>query len=154
MQIASGKRMDTLKSLVEPVLESFGLELLEMRFVPRSKRSLLQLTIDRMDAPVSITDCEDVSRQFSRVLDVEDPIGGSYNLEVSSPGFKRLLRIPRDLPRFVGHRVRITLAEPLENRKVWIGILKSTDDPLRIDKTEIGLLKIPFQIINKANLDD
>ncbi len=139
---------------IQSVLESMGLELLEIRFIPRRRRALLQITIDRMDANVSISDCERVSRAVSRFLDVEDPIAGSYSLEVSSPGFKRILRIPRDLPRFQDRRIRLSLKEPVNGKQVWIGILKSATEPLRLDQTDIGALEIPFSLIDKANLDE
>jgi len=146
--------LDAISALAQPVLESEGLELLEIRLVHRKRRSSLQLTIDRLDGAVSIQDCETVSRRLSRILDVEDPIPGSYNLEVSSPGFKRLIRIPGDLPRFVGHRVRLQLSEPVNDRKVWIGILTAATDPIRLDKTDAGSMEFPYGVITRANLDE
>ena len=131
-----------------------GLELLELKFIPRKNSSLLRITIDSMSDSVKLKDCEAVSRQISRLLDVEDPIPGSYQLEVSSPGFKRLLRIPKDLPRFIGHRVRIKLQEPLQGKSVWIGILDSPDDPIKLGQTEIGQILIPFRLVKQANLNE
>jgi ribosome maturation factor RimP len=152
--MVSKENLEIVSRLAEPILMSLGLELLELKYIPRRHRSLLQFTIDKMDGFVSVADCENFNRHLSRILDVEDPIPSSYSLEVSSPGFKRLIRIPKDLDRFIEHRIRITLLEPLSTRKVWIGILKSTSDPLVLSDTEIGSIEIPFIIIDKANLDE
>ncbi|MBN1552871.1 ribosome maturation factor RimP [bacterium] len=143
-----------IRSLIESICEEFRLELLELVYVPRRRRSLLRVTIDNPEGNVTLKDCEDVSRRVSRILDVEDPIPGSYQLEVSSPGFKRLLRIPKDLSRFPNQRVRIQLVEPLEGRTVWQGVLHEVGDPLVLSGTDKGEIKIPHELIQKANLDE
>lgn len=143
-----------LKALVEPLLAAMNLELLEFQFVPHKFRSQVRITIDRLDRNVSVDDCQLASRSISRTLDLEDPIAGSFNLEVSSPGFKRLLRVPKDLPRFIDHRIRVALAQPQDGRKVWIGVLTSVSDSLVLSKTEIGDLTIPLGLIAHAHLDE
>ncbi|HSW49223.1 MAG TPA: ribosome maturation factor RimP, partial [Bryobacteraceae bacterium] len=84
---------------------------------------LLRITIDK---PTGVThaDCELVSQQVGTILDVEDVMpGGSYTLEVSSPGVERKLLRPEDYIRFQGKRAKITLTEPVENRRHWEGAL-------------------------------
>jgi ribosome maturation factor RimP len=146
--------VDRIRHVIEPVCTDLGLELLEICCVPRKKRSLVRIIIDSETAPITLDDCAKVSRNVSRIMDLEDPITNSYQLEVSSPGFKRLLRVPKDLGRFVDHKVRVKLKEPLHGRSTWIGILSSPADPVLIDKTEIGPVEIPYRLIQKANLDD
>ncbi len=140
--------------LAEPVAQSLNLEILEIRLVKLHKRHELRIVLDKIDNPVSISDCADFSRNLSRLLDVEDPIAGHYSIEVSSPGFKRLIRIPKDLIRFQNHRVKVRLEEPLEGRAVWLGILQNADDPLVIKTDETGDVTIPFQIIKQLNLHE
>jgi ribosome maturation factor RimP len=139
--------------LVEQVCRDIGVELLDIKYVPGRRRGKLCLTIDKESGSISIDECEAVSRRLSRLLDVEDPIPGAYQLEVSSPGFKRILRVPKDLPRFTGHRVRVKLTENIRAQKVWNGVLIDVADPLHLE-TEIGTLEIPLRLIHKANLDD
>ncbi len=147
-------QIQKLKAIVEPALEELNLELLELQYVPHKRRSQLRITIDRLDRAVSIDDCQTASRHVAQRLDLEDPIMGSYNLEVSSPGFKRILRVPKDLPRFIGHRIRLSLGDALNGRKVWIGMLTSVSDSLVLAQTEAGEMTIPLSSIARAHLDD
>ncbi|MGB3974981.1 MAG: ribosome maturation factor RimP [bacterium] len=140
--------------LAEPVAQSLSLEILEIRIVKLHKRVDLRIVLDKIDNPVSISDCAEFSRKLSRLLDVEDPIAGPYSLEVSSPGFKRLIRVPKDLIRFQNRRVKVRLEEPLEGRTVWLGILQNAVDPLVIETDEAGSVTIPFQIIQQLNLHE
>lgn len=139
--------------LVHQVCQDLGVEVIEIRFVPGRHRGMLRLTIDRESEPVTLGDCEDFSRRLARLLDVNDPIPGSYQLEVSSPGFKRLLRVPKDLHRFTKHRIRVVLSGTVRDRKVWAGLLLNASDPMQIE-TDVGQVEIPFGLIQKANLDD
>ncbi len=147
-------QMLKIKEIVDEVCRDTDLDLLDILYIPGKRRGRLRIIIDNETSPVSLSDCERVSRKVSRLLDVEDPISGAYQLEVSSPGFKRLLRIPKDIPRFLQHRIRVKLNTPLEGRKTWIGVLHSADDPLILKTDEIGEIQIPHRIILKANLDD
>jgi ribosome maturation factor RimP len=73
---------------------------------------------------VTLADCEFISENVGTILDMEDVIPGeSYKLEVSSPGVERKLTKPRDFERFIGHKVKIGLREPIENQRHWMGTL-------------------------------
>jgi len=145
--------LETTTPLAEQACCEIGVELLEIQYVPGRRKGKLRLTIDKESSSVSVGDCAEVSRRVSRLIDVESSISESYNLEVSSPGFKRKLRIPKDLNRFIGHNVRIKLSDTLYERKIWAGILKSTSDPLSL-LTDKGTIEIPHKKIEKANLND
>lgn len=144
----------TITSLSETISESLGMEILEIRFVPQRKRSEVRIVLDRLDRPVNITDCTEFSRKLSRILDVEDPIEDPYVLHVSSPGFKRLIRIPVDLPRFLNHRVKVRLTEPVLDQKVWTGNLLSDSDPFKLNTEEKGELEIAFDNVVQINLHE
>jgi ribosome maturation factor RimP len=143
-----------LNQTAQRVIGDMGLELLEFRLLRDKRGNLLRLVIDRPDTPVSVHDCESVSRRLSTVLDFEDPIPGAYTIEVSSPGFKRLIRIPKDLDRFLQHRIRLKLKNPIQGRSVWIGMLIYCTEEIILDKTEIGQIALQFDNIEQANLDD
>jgi ribosome maturation factor RimP len=91
-------------------------------------RKTLQVMLDRVDGKnISVNDCEQASRQISAVMDVDDPIEGAYNLEVSSPGIDRPLTREKDFERFSGYDAKIALIMPQDGRKRFSGVLKGVD---------------------------
>lgn len=111
--------MADLYALVEQSVAGLGVELVD---VERAAQGLLRVTIDREDG-VRIEDCEAVSRQLSRVFEVENI--DYRRLEVGSPGTDRPLRRAADFVRFAGERAEIKLREPLSGRKTYAGILRA-----------------------------
>jgi len=98
-----------LDALATRTSRSFGCELFEVEHHLTGRRWLLRVTLDRLDGPVTIQDCENVSRQLSAQLDVEDLVPHAFDLEVSSPGVERPLRKPADYERFRGKEARLVL---------------------------------------------
>jgi ribosome maturation factor RimP len=143
-----------ISALAESVAHSMGMEILEVRCVKLHRKDEVRIVLDKTENPVSISDCTEFSRNLSRLMDVEDPIAGPYSIEVSSPGFRRLIRIPGDLSRFQNHRVKVRLNEPLGGRTVWLGILRNDTDPLMICTEEAGAIDIPFRSIRQLNLHE
>ena len=93
--------VDKITQMVQPIAQESSLELVEVELRPSGKRWLLRVYIDR-EGGVTIADCERVSRELSRTLDVEDVIDHPYALEVSSPGLTRPLKKKTDFERFRG----------------------------------------------------
>lgn len=96
----------------------------ELVDVERAPLGLLRVTIDRADG-VRIEDCEQVSKQLSRVFEVENI--DYRRLEVGSPGVDRPLKSIADFQRFSGQRVEIKLRHAIDNRKVFSGMLHASD---------------------------
>jgi ribosome maturation factor RimP len=145
-----------LTELVEPVVEAMGYELWACEYLPRRRRALLRVYIDRRDG-VTLDDCGRVSHQLSGVLEVEDAIGAPYVLEVSSPGLDRLLLKADHFERFAGHRVKIKLKWLVEGRRNFSArLLGIEDDRVLIDEEETSQKKtsyaIPFTAIERARL--
>ena len=114
---------DRLTSLARGVVEPMGYELVGVEYFQRSARSsLLRVYIDHQRG-ITLDDCTAVSHQLSGVLDVEDPLPGNYDLEVSSPGLDRLLFSEEQIRRFRGHRARIRLAVKLDGQRNFEGVL-------------------------------
>ncbi len=108
--------------LIEPVLENMGLQIVRIRMISAARRTL-QVMAERPNGTMSIDDCERVSRAISPILDVEDPIPGSYELEVSSPGIDRPLVRPADFSAWTGHEAKVEMLEPQSGRKRFRGVL-------------------------------
>jgi ribosome maturation factor RimP len=147
---------ERLIALIEPLVGRLGYELVELEQSSGRGSAVVRLFIDRPDgAPgsgVGLEDCERVSREVSAVLDVEDPIPTAYTLEVSSPGFDRVLRTPAHFARFVGSRVLVELVAPREGRRRYTGTLLSADGggiALEVDGQRVAMR---FAEIGKARL--
>lgn len=135
-----------LQALIEPTLVGMGYELVMLE---RIGRGLLRVYIDQ-PAGVGLDDCEKVSRQLSRLFEVE---GIDYDrLEVSSPGLDRPLVKAADFSRFAGQRAQLKLREPVENRKKWIGVLAGLEGDAVVLDTEAGRKSFPRESVESARL--
>ena len=112
--------------IVGPVLEGLGFRLVRVR-VSGGSPPTLQIMAERPDGSFGIDECEAASRAISPVLDVEDPISGAYNLEMSSPGIDRPLVRLSDFQRWAGHDAKIEMAVPHEGRKRFRGFLAGVE---------------------------
>lgn len=154
--------MADLYALTEQALAGMDVELVE---VERAALGLLRVTIDRPEG-VRIEDCERVTRQLSRVFEVENI--DYRRLEVGSPGVDRPLRNEADLRRFAGERVEIKLREAVDSRKVFSGKLLAEaaaaegQEPagastfgleFEAKKGEVQVLSFTFEDIERAKLD-
>ncbi|HYL02734.1 MAG TPA: ribosome maturation factor RimP [Steroidobacteraceae bacterium] len=147
----TGILRERLTALIEPLLTGLGYELVELEYGSGRGHGQLRVFIDSA-AGVGVGDCERVSREISALLDVEDPIPGAYTLEVSSPGFDRLLRTPAHFERFVGSRVFVELKEPRDGRRRYTGELLAADDGgirLAVDHQQVA---VAYGEIGKARL--
>jgi len=119
-------------ALAEPVLENLGYRLVRVRMTGQDG-GILQIMAERPDGTFLIDDCEKASRAISPVLDVEDPVSGSYMLEVSSPGIDRPLVRPEDFERWAGHEAKIEMLQPIDGRRRFRGVLEGfTDGEVRL----------------------
>lgn len=147
------RQNNDLLELLEPAIRGLGYELLGIDYVNRGRNSLLRIYIDN-ESGISLLDCEKVSEQVSGILDVNDPIRGSYNLEVSSPGFDRPLFTLEQFRRYIGHGVRLQLQKKIDDRRRISGVIRSVSD----DSVEILADGNSYQIdaknIYKARLTE
>jgi ribosome maturation factor RimP len=113
--------------LLEPVVSRMGCELVGVETATQGRRQILRVYIDKSGG-VTLEDCRRVSGQVSALLDVEDPISGAYDLEVSSPGIDRPLFTREQLARFVGHRARIRTESAVAGRRNFTGVIEGVSD--------------------------
>lgn len=143
-----------IEELISPSLAAMGYELVRAQLSGR-ERPVLQVMIERADrGPLTVDACAEVSRAVSAILDVEDPIRGSYRLEVSSPGIDRPLVRLSDYDRFAGHVAKVELAAPRDGRRRFRGRLLGTDDGhVRLVEDESKEpVELPFEAIRSAKL--
>jgi ribosome maturation factor RimP len=118
-------RAARVAALAEPVLASLGYRLVRVR-ISAFAGATVQIMAERPDGTMAIEDCEAVSRALSPVLDVTDPVEGSYRLEVSSPGIDRPLVRRSDFDRYAGNVAQVEMAVPIDGRKRFRGELLGT----------------------------
>jgi ribosome maturation factor RimP len=146
---------DALMRLLEPPIEALGFELVDLELAQSGRSGVLRIFIDRSlasGASVTVDDCATVSHAVSEVLEVEDPIKGNYTLEVSSPGFDRILRKRAHFERFVGERIFAELKLPLDGRRRFVGTLKSIGNDSILVEVDGRSYELPFERIQKARL--
>jgi ribosome maturation factor RimP len=147
---------DALMRLLEPPIEAMDYELVDLEFARQGRGGVLRIYIDRraVDAQLSITvdDCASVSHAVSQILETQDPIKGHYTLEVSSPGFDRILRTKAHFERFLGERVFAELKLPQDGRRRFVGVLKSVADDTIVVEVDGRSYSLPLDRIQKARL--
>jgi ribosome maturation factor RimP len=161
-----------VREIADRVAASSGLSVVDIEFLGSGKQRMLRVYIDRLGAVPSVghpdgvthEDCSAFSREFGTIVEVEDAVpGGSYVLEVSSPGLDRRLKTAADFERFRGHRVKLTTREPVNNNRHFEGRLESFESgKLLLDLTEArrkmrpkdGSASVEIELANveKANL--
>jgi ribosome maturation factor RimP len=151
----AGAVRDKLLGLLEPLVEQLGYELVDIEWASAPRSGLLRIYLDLpagREGHIGIEDCEKVSREVSALLDVEDPLPGAYTLEVSSPGFDRVLRKPSHFRRFVGERVWLELQLPRDGRRRFTGTLvRATDTGVELE-VDGQPVEVVFTDIGKARL--
>jgi len=136
----------------EAVAQDEIVELVDVEVSPEGPRQVIRVFIDR-EGGARLGDCQSFSRKLGAILDVEDPVGGPYTLEVSTPGVNRRLKQPKHFAAFRGRRVRVSLSAPVEGSRNFRGILLGSDEE-GIDLDRDGkTFRLPYRLMRKANLD-
>ncbi len=145
--------MADLETLLEPLIDDLGYEVVRFQFNTGGGRAHLQLMVDPKDGgAMGLDDCAQLSREISAVLDVEDPIAGAFTLEVSSPGTDRPLTRLKDFARYVGFDAKFETLEPLAGQKRYRGELAGVRGQTIAFVSDQGLGKLEFSQLAKAKL--
>lgn len=142
--------------LIEPALSGSGFRLVRVAVSGREGKTL-QIMAERPDGTLTIADCEAISKEISPLLDVHDPIAGSYHLEVSSPGIDRPLVRPSDFEVWSGYEAKIEVKQPIDGRKRFRGMLEGFENGevrIEVDLGEAGrnVIGIPMALVGEARL--
>ncbi|CAK8724227.1 ribosome maturation factor RimP [Candidatus Electrothrix aarhusensis] len=144
-----------VENFATPLLDEMGLELVEVQFRQESGW-VLRLFIDRNEG-LNVDDCASVSRQVATYLEVEDIIRHAYTLEVSSPGAERPLKRLEEFIRFSGKKIRVKLNDPVDNQRVFCGILTGVNEEknsitLAVDGSDAKQMVIDLRAVARARL--
>jgi ribosome maturation factor RimP len=143
-----------LERMIEPEIKTLGYELVRLMMIGGASDPTLQVMAERADTrQLDIVDCERISRRLSEMLDLADPIEGSYRLEVSSPGIDRPLTRLRDFADWSSHEARVTLAAPRDGRKQFTGELLGLEgQTVKLRAKDSEIYDLPFADIASAKL--
>ncbi|MCA1778532.1 MAG: ribosome maturation factor RimP [Xanthomonadaceae bacterium] len=141
-----------LDALLRPAIEALGYEFVGLEYVPNPKNRLVRIYIDRTPEGVTVDDCVEVSHEVSAVLELEDPVAGTYSLEVSSPGVDRPLFSLDQFRRFVGERAVVHLYTPLENRRKLDGVIVAVEEDRVALEIDGQIYRVGEQHIRRAHL--
>ena len=156
--MAGSDPIQLVEKLLQPILDTMGLELVDLEFKKVGHSYVLRIFIDNPDG-VNLDHCAEVSRELSVLLDVEDCIPGHYTLEVSSPGLNRPLKKEQDFLRYQGRLAVVKTAELLQDengspRKTFLGTIEGVDEDFVVLHLKEGpLARIPHDKIAKAHLE-
>jgi len=120
--------LEKVREIADRVAQSSGVEVVDLELQGGGKARMLRIYIDK-PAGVTHEDCSNFSREVGTIFDAEDAVpGGSYLLEVSSPGLDRRLSKPEDYQRFAGSLVKLMTRDPVNGNRHFEGRLKAFHD--------------------------
>ncbi len=145
-------RAAEVERLIAPAVDAMGFDIVQV-LLTGSRRLCLQIMAERKDGGgMAVEDCVALSRTAAAILEVENPVSGAFELEVSSPGIDRPLTRLGDFERFAGLEAKIETILPFDGRRRWKGYLLGVKDETVLLKTEIGEIALPFAAIARAKL--
>ena len=152
--------IDHIREIAERVAAPRGLVIWDIQSRREASGHVVRVFIDRPgpsatpEESVSIEDCEQVNREMSTILDVEDPLPFTYTLEVSSPGLDRPLRGIEDYRRFAGRYAKVVVRQAVDNQKAFEGHLRGVDgEHVLLEAPNGRLHRLPYQLVTRGRLE-
>jgi ribosome maturation factor RimP len=152
--------LEQVRAIAERVAASRGLEIWDIQSRREATGHVVRVFIDRPgpaatpEESVSIEDCEQVNREISTILDVEDPLPFAYTLEVSSPGLDRPLRSAGDYQRFAGRLAKVVVSEAVDNQKAFEGHLRGVEgNDVLLEAPNGRVHRLPLRAITRGRLE-
>lgn len=148
------ERLTALEERIAPTLDSMGFEVVRVGLSTAGGRKTLQVMADRRDGSlITVDECEVISQALSAIFDVEEPITGTYDLEVSSAGIDRPLTRLKDFKAYVGFEAKVETKLPINGRRRFKGALKGVVENdqvvMSVDDAEV---RLAFADIGQAKL--
>ncbi len=140
-----------LEKIIRPAVEATGFEFWGLEYLAQGKHSVLRVYIDHADG-IDVDNCAEVSHQVSGVLDLENPIQGYYNLEVSSPGMDRPLFTEEQFARYQGEEAELRVSVAINGRRKFKGTIAQVENGVISLLVDGESFEIPCQQVEKAHL--
>lgn len=140
-----------ITELIKPMILSMGYELWGLNIGQQNNTLKFTLYIDSENG-INIDDCEKVSNQVTHLLDTEEVFESEYILEVSSPGFDRILITKEHFNKYLKEKVKVKLKWLVNNRKNIKGTIKSVTDDYVIINDDNESYEIKYDSIDSARL--
>jgi ribosome maturation factor RimP len=148
----NGSIEESIRRIATEAAAASDVEFVHSEVVGSKRNMTVRVYIDKPGG-VTLEDCSVVSKRMEAVLDADDLIPSAYLLEVSSPGLERELYSAADFEKFIGQRVKVKLANAIDNQKVFIGRIAAVEDgEIVIEEKTRGTIKFPHSEVTKANL--
>lgn len=144
--------LEDVRRIAQPVLDSQGLELVDLEYQRDAQGWVLRVYIDRPGG-ITVEECAEVNRELGMLLEIQDLIPNPYVLEVSSPGLTRPLKKPEDYHKYSNRLIKVKTFAALEGRKNFKGTLLSLEGETVRLEVEGKVYEIPLSGIAKANLE-
>ena len=142
--------IDKLREIIEPILQKEEIELVEIIYRREGRRQVLRLLVDR-EGGIKLSECIELNKRISQIMEEADIITESYTVEVASPGIDRAFKTKRDYERAKERMIRVTLNEAILDKKEYIARLEEIlDDSIKIDIKKKGIVEVPFAKITRA----
>ena len=152
--------LEQIKTIADRVTAERGLTVWDVQSRREAVGHVIRVIIDRPgpaatpEESVSIEDCEQVNREISTILDVEDPLPFAYTLEVSSPGLDRPLREAADYERFAGRLAKVVVREAVDNQKAFEGRLRGVENAdVLLEASNGRMHRLPLRLITRGRLE-
>ncbi len=143
---------ERVTSLILPVIKGAGMELVDLEYRKEGTGWILRLFIDK-EGGVTLDNCTDISKEVDAILDAEDIVPHEYNLEVSSPGLNRPLKMEQDFKRFIGKLAKIKTFEVIGGSRNFKGRIVGCENGIVALNVDGVVQEIPVIKMAKANLE-
>ena len=143
------KKLDDVLVLVNQKINTCGLECLEVEW--ESRERILRLYVSRTGETTKLSDCIEVNNLLGECAELDDAIDGSYNLEVSSPGLNRPLRLAKSYKEAIDETIRINIRVGGFNKVVTGRLIEAADSTIILETKE-GHQTISLASVTKARV--
>jgi ribosome maturation factor RimP len=138
--------------LIDPTAAGLGFRIVRVR-LSGNRRKRLQIMAERVsDGEMGIADCSKLSRALAPVFDLDDPVEGEYDLEISSPGIDRPLMRIEDFERFKGHEAKLETSAMNDNQRRFKGVISAVEGDVIVLTTDQGEARLKLEQLSDARL--
>ncbi|MFH1645510.1 MAG: hypothetical protein ABIB11_03725 [Candidatus Omnitrophota bacterium] len=144
------KVIESVKREIEGVLQSYGVELVEVLLKGSSNSRVLRILVDK-DSGINISECAKINKEIGAIIEEKALLDGQFLLEVSSPGLDRPLKEKRDFEKSIGQSVEIWLKEAVCDQEfLSVKVVSVTDEKVDVENKKGERFVVPYNLINKA----